>query len=779
MVHKCAALLLALFFTLQSMSGAYPWTHGSAVGNAQSSLGTNLAALSQNSPEQPFVNIFSSNNAWFTTTSGGTDTGEEPCLSLDANGFINSTTLTSTSCTGSTTAAFVKLHQAYNQTLGTSPYYPAGTYDILYSGTCTFAVSGDASGLTTIGTGHQQFTVATPTNNGIIFDITGTFSGGSYCRNISVTLSTLTASWQTGCGQYVGGPYTSACFNPKFLKLFAAGRAFRFMDWMCTNDNTTNTTNYSSRPIPSQAFFGSQTGVFGGTGAPIACGVPVEYMVALCNAVNADCWFNMPTLSGANYVSGLAAYVAANLNSNLNAYEEYSNETWNTGFTQFLTLIQTIGAGNPSLFIQFNASPGAGQGANGCAASGTGSNSLLCNRAVMGYQSTTDCNLWRAAYTSAGRSLSKLNCVLAAQAADTFSASSALACTGLIQAANTSASLTGTALTLSGTTTGTFAIGQSVQMAGVSTSTTITGGSGTSWTVSPSHAGTATGAVSTTANSATACQGSMGYVAIAPYYGADVPISYTALSPDAGLTQLFSDLTVGCVYTPCTSAATTTGGPTAFSVTIGGASAVNGNCYGVTFNTTPTSGLSDTINVNGAGALPLLNNVGGDPSGYASTMFPAPLCYTSATSSGVVTPGWRLGFNIGVSGGYLAQAAGWMSNYATLTSGLSMNFVGYEDGQTYTDPVQTATELTTLYANANLDSRMGAAAATHYASWKTAGGQLLNQFNDIGPYNKFGNWSLLETLCDTDCTVSTTPTKPKYVEWVSWNQTVRCWWSGC
>jgi len=55
------------------------------------------------------------------------------------------------------------------------------------------------------------------------------------------------------------------------------------------------------------------------------------------------------------------------------------------------------------------------------------------------------------------------------------------------QVASSTASISGTTVTLSGTVTGTVAVGQTVSGPGVSVGTTITGGSGTSWTISPSQ----------------------------------------------------------------------------------------------------------------------------------------------------------------------------------------------------------------------------------------------------------------------------------------------------
>ena len=66
--------------------------------------------------------------------------------------------------------------------------------------------------------------------------------------------------------------------------------------------------------------------------------VPVEIMVMIANKLNVDPWFTIPhcanDLHGSTSVADpftrqFAQYVHDNLNSNLKAYVEYSNETWN------------------------------------------------------------------------------------------------------------------------------------------------------------------------------------------------------------------------------------------------------------------------------------------------------------------------------------------------------------------------------------------------------------------------------------------------------------------
>lgn len=63
-------------------------------------------------------------------------------------------------------------------------------------------------------------------------------------------------------------------------------------------------------------------------------GAPVEIMVALANKLHADPWFSMPHMATDDYIKHFASYVRDHLRPGLKVYLEYSNEVWNTQFSQ-------------------------------------------------------------------------------------------------------------------------------------------------------------------------------------------------------------------------------------------------------------------------------------------------------------------------------------------------------------------------------------------------------------------------------------------------------------
>ena len=108
-------------------------------------------------------------------------------------------------------------------------------------------------------------------------------------------------------------------FNPDWLARIRGVKAIRFMDWMATNDSLL--AKASDRPKPADYTWARQ-------------GVPMEIMIALANALNADPWFTLPHLSEDGLVRDFAMLAHADLNAGLVAHVEFSNEVWNWQFAQ-------------------------------------------------------------------------------------------------------------------------------------------------------------------------------------------------------------------------------------------------------------------------------------------------------------------------------------------------------------------------------------------------------------------------------------------------------------
>ena len=149
-----------------------------------------------------------------------------------------------------------------------------------------------------------------PTGDGMVtisISSTDPQNTGNYLRNIEVVKQ-----------EHIPAHEAGQLFNPLWLDIIGDAHSLRFMDWQATNDSTIR--NWSERP---------QAGDYTYHG-----GVPVEIMVALANATGTEPWFNIPWHADATYIREFATYVRDNLNPDLRAHIELSNEVWNWMFEQ-------------------------------------------------------------------------------------------------------------------------------------------------------------------------------------------------------------------------------------------------------------------------------------------------------------------------------------------------------------------------------------------------------------------------------------------------------------
>ena len=186
----------------------------------------------------------------------------------------------------------------------------SGRYRLTYEGEGTVLLSGAARNQTV--NGNEIWFDYTAGMGPISIDITeidpnGT---GNYIRDISVVREDHIDMFEVG-----------AVFNPTWLEHIEDTRSLRFMDWMGTN--ASDESEWADRPQVGDAFWTDGN-------------MPVEVMVALANQIGVDPWFNIPHLATDEYIENFATYVRDNLDPNLKAHFEYSNEMWNFSgaFTQ-------------------------------------------------------------------------------------------------------------------------------------------------------------------------------------------------------------------------------------------------------------------------------------------------------------------------------------------------------------------------------------------------------------------------------------------------------------
>ncbi|KAI7836073.1 hypothetical protein COHA_010042 [Chlorella ohadii] len=109
-------------------------------------------------------------------------------------------------------------------------------------------------------------------------------------------------------------------FMPQFLAGLRPYRMVRFMDWQRTNNAEMQRS--SERALEKHTFWSTERGV------------PLEAMIRLANALQADPWICIPHKANDQLVATYAQVVKSLLSPGLRAHVEYSNEVWNGMFSQ-------------------------------------------------------------------------------------------------------------------------------------------------------------------------------------------------------------------------------------------------------------------------------------------------------------------------------------------------------------------------------------------------------------------------------------------------------------
>jgi hypothetical protein len=231
---------------------AFAWIAGCDNANAAAPanyVGVNLNAISEFSPEQPFLNIFKSSsqsntiNGWLTSTSSNLQTNEEGYIQVDSDGYVTSLKASSNP-PGGQVFTFVQTDVIGNQNTppGASQPYPGGSYTLQFQGAGTINLAGgDVSNLSSstpgISISGTQITSTMSAGNtatitftvnpsqGIVFQILALPSPTNYIKAISIVQSAYQSAYAAG-----------ELFAPKFKTSLVGYSRLRFMDWMRTNN---------------------------------------------------------------------------------------------------------------------------------------------------------------------------------------------------------------------------------------------------------------------------------------------------------------------------------------------------------------------------------------------------------------------------------------------------------------------------------------------------------------------------------------------------------------
>lgn len=283
-------------------------------------IGTNVETIADWSAAWTFTDAFKSSRPWIShayNTSTGQSTWEGGgVVHVDSKGWP--TQLNQWKNTQ---------NQMIRQELGTLIFrdigtnYPAGTYRAEWKGTGEvywgFAARLIEQGKMSDGTNYALLNI-TPDAAGIYVKI-ATMDTTDPIREMHLWMPEYNGQKFAGQVWQPGASFSP--FHPQFLQRLAPFNTIRFMDW--EEINGSDMVSWSDRRPYDYAT--QQSGDFRN-------GVAPEYMVALCNQLDANAWVNMPHMADDIYVRNLATLMRDTLEPGRKVYVEWSNETWNGGY---------------------------------------------------------------------------------------------------------------------------------------------------------------------------------------------------------------------------------------------------------------------------------------------------------------------------------------------------------------------------------------------------------------------------------------------------------------
>lgn len=262
-------------------------------------VGTNVSGLQYWVPQLMFKDAFKQCSGWLTrNASSGGPWNTNATIPLRADGYP-------TQVPFGTTPQYV--HTLLFLDAGGT--HPAGTYTILSDGVGTIQLEWDCGNQSFASPCNNTFNV-NPTNQGIHLIITASDLNNPV-RNIRIIMPGFMNS------------YLSDPFYPKFMNYLDSANVFkgiRCMDLMKTNASPLK--SWSERT--AKEYF-TQTS---------STGIAYEYMIDLANRLDKDIWVCIPHQADDNFILQFATLLHDSLEAGRKIYVEYSNECWNSVFSQ-------------------------------------------------------------------------------------------------------------------------------------------------------------------------------------------------------------------------------------------------------------------------------------------------------------------------------------------------------------------------------------------------------------------------------------------------------------
>jgi hypothetical protein len=283
---------LAAVFLTATFTVALHAVDGPAPAGRVADFGINLDGPVDYGTEFPFVDLMKTSREWISQREGTWDS-KEP-LDVDENGYVKSLLPGQWAVTLMATE--------------TRKIVPPGRYTFFYEGEGEVVWDGLGRFVENAGPGRDIIEV--------------TQGDATY---IKMTIKSVNPANPLRNLHFVRPGHEETFkqkpFSPEFLALWKKAGTFRFMDWMRTNNATAN-KSWADRTRPEDVRYNRKSGV------------PIEVMVELCNQTGASGWFCIPHLADDDYIRKIASMISEKLDPSLVATFEFSNEVWNSIFSQ-------------------------------------------------------------------------------------------------------------------------------------------------------------------------------------------------------------------------------------------------------------------------------------------------------------------------------------------------------------------------------------------------------------------------------------------------------------
>ncbi len=189
-------------------------------------------------------------------------------------------------------------------------FVKSGKYIVQYEGDVVVEYKVGGSKINNESVPGRDVITFNPNANGIFIEIPE-MNPDNPIRNLSVVHEDDLADFEAG-----------KVYKKEFIDLVKQFDNLRFMDWTRTNHSKVST--WDERGKLEDLTYSNNLG-----------GIPLEHLVLLANEAQIDPWFTIPHMATDDFITRYATYVKDNLDPNLTAYFEYSNEIWNASFSQY------------------------------------------------------------------------------------------------------------------------------------------------------------------------------------------------------------------------------------------------------------------------------------------------------------------------------------------------------------------------------------------------------------------------------------------------------------